>query len=150
MMRFSKLMQCVGLISVVFPVVLYAEQQKPCWAPNALEYDSTQRVTVTQYAKLRTDIEGVELEAPEQDAKKKLAYGDHRLLGVVGFTIEFPPLDKFKDDEILCALGTRVPNGLGDVVESDEHNELMTKWYRYAVKYNKVIVHAYRSSEIKL
>ncbi|TDF35665.1 hypothetical protein EYS14_19870 [Alteromonadaceae bacterium M269] len=146
----SKFKLSVVFVSLLFPTVLYAEQQKPCWAPNVLEYDSTQQVTVTRYAKLRTDIEGVELEAPEQDAKKKLAYGDHRLLGVVGFTIEFPPLDKFKDDEIICALGTRVPDGLGDVIESDEHNELMTKWYRYAVKYNKVIVHAYRSGEIKL
>ncbi len=97
----------------------------------------------SQESILRTYLLPTNLDDPKGDAYLRIDQGDYRLLGVAGFTIEFPTIDKVEDDQIICELGTRVIDGTSDVFESLKTADLMARYREYARVYNQTLVGHY-------
>ena len=116
-----------------------SEEQIPCWVSG-----DTIKVITSQEAILKTYLLPFDFNDPEGDAKIRISHGDYRLLGIGGFGLEYPSLDKSKDGHILCEFGGRYIQGTSDAYENESHAELISRFVEYAEAYNLVIINYYR------
>jgi len=71
------------------------------------------------------------------------------LIGVGGLGIGYPGLNVPDDGNILCELGGRYLQGIGDVYESKSHSKLMKQFAEYAKRYNMEIIASYQAGKIR-
>jgi hypothetical protein len=89
---------------------------------------------------LRGEIQKMDLEHPEKDAKKNILRGDSRFLGIYGYSVTFPgtPEDVPSWDRV-HQHGYRGIAGTADTVFGEEHRRLIEVATRYAERYNRYI-----------
>lgn len=117
------------------------EERIPCWVSG----DNSEVIT-SQEAILKTYLLPVDLNDPQGDAKKRIIHGDYRLVGIGGFGLEYPALEKSTDGDILCKFGGRYMQGTSDVYESESHAQLTSRFVGYAKSYNEIIIDYYKQT----
>ncbi|MDJ0833638.1 MAG: hypothetical protein QNJ69_08975 [Gammaproteobacteria bacterium] len=76
---------------------------------------------------------------PEQDAKTAISRGDFRLMAMAQRSLVIPGVnpDNSRSYELKC--GVNIMQGVGDVIRSQNHLELMKMAHQYALRYNAMI-----------
>lgn len=105
-------------------------EEIPCWL-NPDTMPETKQVAV-----LKTHLLPINLEAPKEDLKARIAHQDFRFIAIGAFGITYPGL---KNKELLCIHFFRYITGTSDALESKEHGELMQAFKNYAIKYNSAL-----------
>ncbi len=86
---------------------------------------------------LKKELAFLNLSNPEKDLDKNIADGDQRFIAIHGYTYMFPGVEK---DAVVKLYGFRPIEGTSDVIESEEHGQLMNLAKTYAAKYNKALL----------
>ena len=79
---------------------------------------------------------------PIVDANKAIKNNDYKLLGVYGFSLTIPGVNKPTEFEHQKKYGVKPIEGTSDALKNKEHAELNRMAYEYAKKYNEVILNA--------
>ncbi len=87
----------------------------------------------------------VELERadPARDLQAALLRGDKRFVGVMGFALEVPGVEDYY--EHYKSYGVRVIEGTSDFIENDDIRRLNELAYKYALRYNRLLLETIRS-----
>ena len=94
----------------------------------------------TQDSASVTKLRWVEHADAVADAAKALSLGDHRLVGVYGYTLIVPGIDSAKQSSYVTRYGVRALEGTSDALESATHAALVNKAKEYALRYNSYIL----------
>ena len=130
-------MKSLILIILLVVSVRIVADEKPCWMdPDFVS-------PTKQLALLRTLLLPIRLDKPEEDAYLRMKHGDYRLIGIGELGITYPGLENM---ELLCKVGGRYIEGTSDMVEGEEHANLMRKFRKYAEEYNKIIISTWESN----
>lgn len=99
-------------------------------------------LVTTQLAMLKSYQFKFNLKKPKEDAFKRLKIGDFRLLSMAANP--YYPVSETKSptvtEELVCMLGERFIEGVGDPIESEEQAILSDKFFKYAMVYNDTIL----------
>lgn len=86
------------------------------------------------------DVVSIEHKNPESDARAALAKGDLRLLGFALRATVVPGVEATDRQAAMDACGVRLMKGFGDVVRSDNELSAMQMAFKYAQRYNTVVI----------
>ena len=89
---------------------------------------------------LQREIDSFDVAQPEEDARRNIAAGDHRVLAVQGYGISFPGLPNDAQLSIADSDKFRLIQGTTDFVVGEKHRELIHIAHRYAERYNSYVL----------
>lgn len=87
---------------------------------------------------LRVELAGLNVTAPESDAKHDIAIGHVVCFSINGYAKYFPGVPR--QDQEYCEAREKNFRGTGDVILSKEHGELISQVTKYAERYNAYIL----------
>jgi len=96
-------------------------------------------IQTSQIAILKTELQSLNLQNPMGDMEKNLSHGDMRFIGIYGFTLYCPGVDK-ANYNLVGRYGIRPIHGTSDAIERGEHGDLMNSATEYARSYNRRIL----------
>jgi hypothetical protein len=86
---------------------------------------------------LDASLESLNLAEPERDAERHLAAGDFRVIGIYGYSINFPGIPDEAWMRIFAEERFRAIEGTSDCVIGGRHMELISIASKYAERYNR-------------
>lgn len=99
----------------------------------------------SKIAVLKASVLPIDLDSPEQDAKKRIGHEDFRLIAIPELTIRIPGISSQEDYKILCYFGVKQIDGMTHAAEDLPHLKLMGKFKTYISKYNQYMIEFYRN-----
>jgi hypothetical protein len=93
-------------------------------------------------AKLKAVVKLIDVNHPENDAKRSLWKGDCAFLAICWepcLIVGLFERDQKKIENYIGMCGSRIVDGTSDVIKSKEHEELQGAVNRYAIKYNQYL-----------
>lgn len=85
------------------------------------------------------DLRRLEHADVQKDFNTAVKAKDFRFLGVLGFTVELPGIEK-DQERLKTAYGIKVIEGTSDAITSPEHRRLQDTAIEYARKYNRLLL----------
>ena len=90
-------------------------------------------------ARLMTTLSGLDLDSPESDARRNIAHGDLRLVGITQYSCDAPERQSNRLANIARVYGLRCLSGTTDMSEGEVFEDLMQVAIGYARRYNEVV-----------
>ena len=75
---------------------------------------------------------------PDRDVAEAIRRGDFRFIGVMGYAVTLPGVEDY--GEQYQSYGVRIIEGTSDVIANDAVRLLNEQAYRYAERYNKLLM----------
>jgi len=105
---------------------------------------SSNAIAQEQKNDLGEKLRWIESANPNLDARQAIERKDFRLRAIYGYTLIIPGVDQKNYDEYKIKFGFKPIEGTSDHFVSAEHARLNQLAYKYAQKYNEVILNYYK------
>jgi len=90
-------------------------------------------------AKYADQIRALESADVAAEVEAAVSKGDLRFVGVMGFGLLVPGVPDYQE-KYAARYGVRVIENTSDAIENEEHRRLQDAAYRYAEKYNSLLI----------
>lgn len=88
---------------------------------------------------LKMTLSTLNLADPSEDARRHIANGDYRFIGIVDYSCHLPGREGLGLEHLSKIYGTRCLAGTSDAIESDEFGVLMEQARQYGIQYNAAL-----------
>ncbi len=88
---------------------------------------------------LKTTLSSLNIEEPEKDINKNIKNNDLRFICVCGYACYTPGVEQ-NDLSLTTKYGIRCLDGTSDMIENDEHAQLIKDARKYAEHYNALLL----------
>lgn len=96
-------------------------------------------IQTSQTAILKTELQSLNLQNPKEDLERNFAHGDMRFIGIYGFALYCPGVDKAIYN-LVGRYGIRPIHGTSDAIERGEYGDLINLAIEYARSYNQELL----------
>lgn len=98
-----------------------------------------ENINTSNTALLRSELETLHINDPDQDMRKKMEKNDFRFVCICGFICYTPSVEK-DNLKLVKIYGRRCLEGTSDGIDSEEHGKLIGVAIDYADKYNSLLL----------
>jgi len=88
---------------------------------------------------LKAELQKLNLKTPEKDLEKNFAKGEKKFMGINGYALTTPGVDS-ADQKLVEQNGVQPIKGTTDMLEGQEHLQLISDATDYAERYNQALL----------